>query len=186
MAQQALRWTNLHRVLNEFGKELVDAYIRNLDERGAHATLKLAYSVKYEVAYGDRWMAVDLSLLDYWKYVEYGRKAGKFPPLDSIERWIKVKGIKPMTRTQSSVKRWTKHQGSIRRNDGSIPSIKTLAYLIGRKIKEEGIQPRPLLTTALDDTLKRFDEAINEAITLDITGMVDSQIEELYKLSKTL
>jgi hypothetical protein len=127
-------------------------------------------------------MAVDISLIEYWKYVEYGRKAGKFPPLDSIERWINVKGIQPMTRTQSSVKRWTQHRGSIRRNDGGIPSIKSLAYLIGRKIATEGIQPRPVLATAIDETLQRFDAAINEAITLDISDSIDIYLEEIYKI----
>jgi hypothetical protein len=147
----------------------VEAYINNLDKRSIHATHNLADSVKYEVTDGIRWIGVDISLLDYWKYIEYGRKAGKFPPLQSIEEWIKVKGIQPMTRTQASVKRWTQHRGRIRRNDGRIPSIKSLAFLIGRKIKEEGIQPRPILATAIDDTYRRFEAAIIEAMTQDIT-----------------
>lgn len=182
METTALRWPHLHSVLNAFGEEIVKAYIRNLDERDIHASHTLADSIRYEVKAGDRWMAVDLSLIEYWKYVEYGRKAGKFPPLDSIERWIKVKGIQPMTRTQTSIKRWTQHRGSIRRNDGGIPSIKSLAYLIGRKIANEGIQPRPILATAIDETLQRFDEAINEAITLDISNFIDIYLEEIYKI----
>lgn len=182
METTALRWPHLHSVLNAFGEEIVKAYIRNLDERDIHASHTLADSIRYEVKTGDRWMAVDISLIEYWKYVEYGRKAGKFPPLDSIEAWIKVKGIQPMTRTQSSIKRWTQHRGSIRRNDGGIPSIKSLAYLIGRKIATEGIQPRPVLATAIDETLQRFDEAINEAITLDISNFIDIYLEEIYNI----
>jgi hypothetical protein len=115
--------------------------------------------------------------------VEYGRKAGKFPPLRSIEQWIKVKGIQPMTRTQSSVMKWVRHKGRIRRHDGRVPSIKSLAYLIGRKIAEEGIQPRPILTTAIDDVYKRFAEAIDKAVTQDIKAEVDITLAELYKLS---
>lgn len=185
MAKQALvqRWKHLHRVLNAFGKELVEVYIRNIEERGINASKHLAESAKYEVFVGDRQMGVDINLAEYWKYVEYGRRAGKFPPLDSIEQWIKVKGIQPMTRTQASVKRWTQHRGSIRRNDGSVPSIRSLAYLIGRKIAEEGVQPRPILTTAIDEVYKRFEEALENAITEDIKVDVDIILEELYKLS---
>lgn len=183
MAKTQLRWKNLYRVLDAFGKELVDVYIRNLDERSIHATHKLKESVRYKITDGIRWIGVDISLLDYWKYIEYGRKAGKFPPLQSIEEWIKVKGIQPMTRTQSSVKRWTQHRGRIRHNDGRIPSIKSLAYLIGRKIKEEGIQPRPILSTSIDDVYKRFAEAIDEAVSADIKAEVDITLAELYKLS---
>lgn len=184
MAHEALiKWKHLRKVLDKFGKELVEAYINNLDERSIHASRKLADSVSYELVAGERSMAIDISLLDYWKYIEYGRKAGKFPPLQSIEQWIKIKGIQPMTRTQASVKRWTQHRGRIRRNDGRIPSIKSLAYLIGRKIAEEGIQPRPILTTAIDDVYKRFAEAIDEAVTADIKAEVDITLAELYKLS---
>ena len=185
MAHEALiKWTHLAKVLDNFGKELVEVYIHNLDQRSIHATHKLAESVRYEIVAGERSMAVDISLAEYWKYIEYGRKAGKFPPLENIEQWIKVKGIQPMTRTQASVKRWTQHKGSIRKNDGSIPSIKSLAYLIGRKIKEEGIQPRPVLSDAIATTMKRFEEAINEAITLDIHASVDVIVTELYKISR--
>lgn len=184
MEKKALikRWKHVNKVLNDFGKELVEVYIRNINERGINASKGLADSVSYEIHVGDRQMGVDISLADYWKYVEYGRKAGKFPPLDSIERWIKVKGIQPMTRTQASVKRWTQHRGSIRKNDRSIPSIKSLAYLIGRKIATEGIQPRPILATALDEVFSRFDEALNEAVTQDIKVEVDIILEEIYKI----
>lgn len=182
METTALRWPHLHSVLNAFGEELVRAYRQGLSERNVHASSNLADSIRYKVKAGDRWMAVDLSLLDYWKYVEDGRQAGKFPPLDSIEAWIKVKGIQPMTYIQTNIMRTARHRGHIRRNDGGIPSIKTLAYLIGRKIKEEGIQPRPILATALDDTLQRFDEAINEAITLDISNFIDIYLDEIYNI----
>lgn len=184
MAHEALiKWTHLAKVLDNFGKELVEVYINNLDQRSIHATHKLAESVRYEIVAGERSMAVDISLAEYWKYIEYGRKAGKFPPLQSIEEWIKVKGIQRMTRTQASVKRWTQHRGRIRRNDGRIPSIKSLAYLIGRKIAEEGIQPRPVLATSIDEVYKRFAEAIDEAVTADIKAEVDITLAELYKLS---
>ena len=182
MAEQALRWKHLHKVLNQFGEELVNEYIINLHTRSINASYDLADSVRYEVSSGDRWLAVDLSLLEYWKYIEYGRKAGKFPPLQSIEQWIRVKGIQPMTRTQASVKRWTQQRGRIRKNDGGIPSIKSLAYLIGRKIKEEGIAPRPILTTAIDDVYRRLDDAINEAITLDISEYIDIYLEDIYNI----
>lgn len=183
MESEALRWEHLRGVLNDFGAELVEQYIANLDQRSIHATRDLANSVHYTVVVDDRCIAVDISLLDYWKYVEYGRRAGKFPPLDSIEEWIKVKGIQPMTNTQASVKRWAQKRGRLRRNDGRIPSIKSLAYLIGRKIKEEGIQPRPVLATAIDDVYKRFETAITEAMAKDITRDLYAALQyDFFKL----
>jgi hypothetical protein len=32
---------------------------------------------------------------EYWKYLEYGRKSGKMPPIDDILSWINVKKILP-------------------------------------------------------------------------------------------
>lgn len=46
-----------------------------------------------------------------------GRRAGKMPPIESIEKWLNQKGIKPI---ESAMK------------------ISTLAYLIARKIAGEG------------------------------------------------
>lgn len=182
MAAQTLVWHHLTDVLNNFGKALVEEYVKNIDERHINASRNLAQSVKYEVVSGDRWVGVDISLAEYWKYVEYGRKAGKFPPLSNIEEWIKVKGITPMTRTQASVKRWTSYTGELRRNDGRIPGIKSLAYLIGRKIAKEGIQPRPILATSVDEVLSQMEEAINEAIDRDIAESVDIIMAEIYKM----
>lgn len=51
---------------------------------------------------------------DYIEFMERGRGPGKFPPLGVIEKWIEAKGI----------------QADI--------SNKSLAFLIGRKIAEEG------------------------------------------------
>jgi hypothetical protein len=34
-------------------------------------------------------------LPEYWKYVEDGRKSGKYPPLETIKKWIEVKPVLP-------------------------------------------------------------------------------------------
>lgn len=30
---------------------------------------------------------------DYFKYIEYGRRPGRMPPLDAIRRWVRDKGL---------------------------------------------------------------------------------------------
>ena len=54
----------------------------------------------------------------YFTVLETGRKPGKRPPIDVVEKWIVDKGIIP---------------------DGGI-STRSLAFLIARKIGEEGTQ----------------------------------------------
>lgn len=56
--------------------------------------------------------------MNYSEQLEYGRRAGKFPPIESIKRWIEDKGIAARIR-------------------GDI-SVSSLAFLIARKIAREG------------------------------------------------
>jgi hypothetical protein len=58
----------------------------------------------------------------YGGYLEFGRKAGGFPPIKPLETWIKKKGIETDPK-----------------------KIKTAAFLIGRSIAKNGTKPRPYL-----------------------------------------
>ena len=61
----------------------------------------------------------------YGGYLEFGRKAGVFPPLAPLETWIKKKGI-----------------------ETDAKKIKTAAFLIARSIAKNGTKPRPYLIPA--------------------------------------
>ena len=99
---------------------------------------------------------MSLSLVDYWKYVENGRRAGKFPPPDKIKRWIEIKPVLP------------------RPFNGKLPTIDQLTYLICRKIKLDGIKPRPLLKETLEEINKEYEDKISEALTQDLENELDS------------
>lgn len=163
MAKKSLvRWVHVHRVLEEFGREFVAVYRQRLEDDNVNTSkMSLSNSVSYEVASGDTWMAVDITLLDYWKYVEYGRRPGKMPPISAIEKWIKIKPIVP--RAYGGRK---------------VPSAKSLAYLIARKIEREGIAPRPHFAGTLDTLLRSFDNALSEAVAQDIGESIDIIIND--------
>jgi hypothetical protein len=101
-----------------------------------------------------------LWLQDYWKYVEYGRKAGTFPNLDAIKRWIRNKPVLPTA------------------YNGKIPTIDTLAYLIGRKIEREGTNATNALGTAMVKMEEKFN-LLDDAITQDLKDNVDIIFEKL-------
>jgi len=87
---------------------------------------------------------IEVSIPDYYIYVDSGRKAGsKMPPVLSIMRWIGNKGINP--------------SGGISRRQ--------LAFIIARSIANKGIAPRPFivaLRAAIEDlTLKTFSNFID-------------------------
>ena len=148
-----IKWTNLQRVLGEFAVELRNRYQDNLIRDNKIATGNLLNSIDYKVQYDDRAIWVELHLEDYYKWVENGRGPGKFPPPDkTLER---IKPIIPDDR------------------GGRLPTEQQLAFLIGRKIAEQGIEPGNQLHNAMDDIFPQFEERIDEAIALDINEAID-------------
>lgn len=73
-------------------------------------------------------------------FVEYGRRAGKFPPLDYIRQWVRKK-MKLEGREANSV-----------------------GFLIARKIARKGTKPHPFLGPAVEKNKRQVSEAITMAI----------------------
>lgn len=97
----------------EFDKlkaDLIQAY----DAKGMRASGKFADSLEVVV----NGLNAKLMGENYAEQLEFGRKAGKFPPVSLIEQWIKDKGI--ASRISNDI------------------SISSLAFLIARKIAREG------------------------------------------------
>ena len=156
-------WENLSRVLEEYIIEVKAIYQDNLSTEGKVASGDLLNNINYIIEKDDRQIEVSLKLEDYWKYVEYGREPGKFPPQDKIMEWIKVKPVLP------------------RQINGKLPTPEQLSFLIGRKIAEEGIEPTNILEHSIETVNNRFEQKIMDAINDDINNMVDVVFSEYFK-----
>ena len=143
------------KALTEFGQKIVDNYKAELEACGyqdGQLYRTLSYSVKME---NSSWL-ISISLEDYWKYIENGRRAGaKMPPVSAIENWIKVKQIIP-------------HSMTLKSGKTVIPTIPQLSFLIARSIGRRGIAPKPLFKNSFEATKKQFIQVIKDAITQDI------------------
>lgn len=154
---------NLTRVLNEYGQGLVENYKAALGAESINASGELANSVKYIIEDKVKGrLEVKLELLEYWKYVEYGRKAGKMPPISAIKQWIEVKPIIPRPN-----------------KNGKLPTINQLAYLISRKIGLEGTKGRGVLGERIENANRVFWEDIEDAILKDLGIQLDTIFEEV-------
>lgn len=102
------------QVLSKQFELLKDDLIKAYDAKGMRASGKFAETLEVKV----QGLTAQLWGEDYSQQLETGRKSGRFPPIDAIEQWIKDKGIA------------NKIQGKI--------SISSLAFLIARKIANEG------------------------------------------------
>lgn len=116
----------------------------------------LLNSINTRLEYNDQAFEVLLDIAGYWKYIESGRKPGKFPPVNAILEWIKVKPVLPRPM-----------------KNGKLPTDKQLAFLISRKIAEEGIEPKPILAETLEEVNERYEKIFNDAILLDLSEAGD-------------
>ena len=142
------------KALNDFGQKIVDNYKAELEAcnyQDGQLYRTLSYSVKMD---NSSWL-ISISLEEYWRYIEYGRKPGKMPPVSAIENWIKVKQIIP-------------HSMTLKSGKTVIPSVKQLSFLIARSIGQRGIQPRPFFKQSFEDAKREFLHIIEEAIIADI------------------
>lgn len=143
------------KALNDFGQKIVDNYRAELEAcnyQDGQLYRTLSYSVKMN---NTSWL-ISISLEQYWKYIEAGRRAGaKMPPVSAIENWIKVKQILPRPLTLKSGK-------------SVVPTIPQLSFLIARKIGRDGIRPRPFFKQSFESAKIEFLHIIEEAVLADI------------------
>lgn len=69
---------------------------------------------------------------NYARYVEFGRRAGKFPPIDPIRDWVRKVGM------------------------ASGENVNSIAFLVARKIAQKGTRKQPFLRPAFERERMRF------------------------------
>lgn len=156
MNKQEINFYNLEKVLQQYGDLIVDTYKQKLVQKNINSTGQLSNTLNYIFEDAEGVYDISLDIQDYWKYVEDGRKAGRFPPVNAIRQWINIKRILPNG------------------NTGKLPSINQLAYLIGRKIARQGVKGKNVLQETLDEL--NLSDAIEDAVTADVTNQVDDTL----------
>jgi len=167
--------------LKEFGMKIVAQAKINLKKNGSIAEGTLRNSGR-TIAQADG--TVDAGFYaGYAEFVEYGRRAGKMPPLDSIYAWVHKKKLK-LTKKESEavhlaerehkekgislknlVKRVFKKKGEMSKQERE---ERTLAYLIARSIAEHGSKPHPFLKPAYEQYRNSIDLFMQNVINKTI------------------
>ena len=143
-------------VLERYGKEFIEQYKLNLIASGRPASGKIMRpeNLFYKVNLGTNIYAVDISLLDYWKYIEEGTRP-HWPPVSAIREWITVKPVIPRPF-----------------ENGKLPTEDQLAFLIARKISRVGTEGINDFQRANDEIFARMEMSIAEAVTEDLQRQV--------------
>ena len=142
------------KALNDFGNFIITNYKSQLEAEQMNNG-ELYRTISYSVSTGNSGWVISVSLADYWKYIEYGRRPGKMPPVSAIENWINVKQIIP-------------HSMTLKSGKTVIPTIPQLSFLIARSIGRRGISPKPLFKNSFEAAKKQFIQVIKDAILADI------------------
>lgn len=152
-----IEWPHVEAVLQSFAEAVREQYRQNLKEHDRYTTLgtetRLVDSVTAYVEAGASAYEVKMTLNDYWKYVEEGTKP-HWPPPKAILKWVQIKPVIP------------------RPYNGRIPSEKSLAFLISRKIAREGTKGTHDLAQARTSTMEAFREQLVEALAEDAAQMI--------------
>ena len=146
-----MEFRHLKEVLDRYGMTVTTDYSRLVPE----ATGNLADKIGFRVLNKGVEYLVEVDLLSYWKYVEYGRRPGKMPPMEPILEWIKAKPVIP------------------REVNGNLPTERQLAFLIARSIGENGTEGRHILQQANDRTQEQLIESVKQAFLEDIGEDMD-------------
>lgn len=153
----------VYEVLERYAKEFIELYKVNLAMSGRPASGRLSNSLNYKVSIGTNVYAVDISLLDYWKYIESGTRP-HWPPVSAIREWIKVKPVIPRPF-----------------ENGKLPTEDQLAFLIGRKISRVGTEGINDFERANQEIFSRMEMSIAEAVTEDLQRQVSIIFKDFEK-----
>ena len=142
---------HVQAVMEEMAIAIRNEYQDNLIRNDRIASGDLLNNIEYEVTRGDFTYTIYVKMRDYWYYVENGRKAGKWPPIDNILNWIKIKPVLPRPNAE-----------------GKLPTPQQLAFAIATKIGKEGTEGTQDLRKATDTIWDTFEDRLYEAIDEDV------------------
>lgn len=139
---------SINKIINDFAVKLVNDLRKSLKEKkvtyGGGQESRLGASIKYNITYPKNDLKLDISMNDYWKFVDKGRGTGpddiktvKKAIYPRILPWVKKKGI---ARPFAQEKKMPFDRAA-----------KTLAFLISRKISKKGYKGNYFFTEVIND-----------------------------------
>lgn len=162
-----LEMNSVEDVFYRYKALLIDALRQNLIEADKDQPGSLIQSIDVLIQEKGSTISFELSMEDYWKWVDAGRKPGaKMPPIKDLLDFIKVRGIagKP-----KQVKAKNKTVRKALKQVNRDKALKQVAFAIGISIKRKGIKPTHFYSSVVTDDLKsKLKADLSKALARDI------------------
>ena len=172
---------NIERYLNSFGKQVVNRAKGNLQKAKGGGTA-LEGSIKFEVVADAEGFTVKFYMAEYGSYLDKGvsgnkqkqqykdylgkvinspyKYTNKQPPPNILAKWISKKGMKGRDK-----------------KTGRFISHMSLAFIIGRKIKRDGIKSIAFFQKPLGLGLKQFGSELLGNVKEDILNTLNKETQ---------
>lgn len=140
---------NSRKGLREAGMRIIADAKENLRNNGNVVTGQLRASGKVQAVEGDS-DSIDVGFFSsqisggYAAYVEYGRRAGKLPPVDYLIQWVRKK---------------------LRLTD---KAARARGWAMAKSIAKKGTKPHPYFQPAVDKNAQGIGNVISKAIKEDL------------------
>jgi hypothetical protein len=169
-------FSNLNKVIDDYGKQTVKLARRNLNLTGfagkkgrkSNSSGDLSKGLGYKITDGKTGLVIEFtSKRDYGRFVEEGRKKGSMPPKAALKAWIKQKKVK--LRKTTTNKAGQKISKFVRMTDANLNSA---AFAMAKRIKERGIKPVPFMGDAMDEAFNKLTPLAEEALVKDLEDLL--------------
>jgi len=144
------------RIVQNWGNEVIANMRNNLRRNNALASKNLYQQIEAMPTFTPQGANLKIQMLEYWQFVEYGRRAGKMPPVSALIEYVQNK---------------RELQTKIANARDRIAATKSLAYVIARKIGREGTKAQPFVQPALtQQTLQTLSDRLGQYLADSITA----------------
>ncbi len=140
---------NNKKEFEKFAEDFVNSIILVIENKDINASGNLQRSLDYRFV--ENIGELDLNVIGekYYTYVDEGRKANRFPPVNAIRKWATLKGISP-----------------------------DAAWPIAQKIYQFGIPPRNITLEAfrkmVTEDLPRLEERLGVSLGMNLVDIINN------------
>lgn len=181
----SVKFNEVEDVLVRYATRIAQQAEKNLRSnkfnKDSNATGELSESIRVTpVEFMGGIYSIEIRMLDYWQWVDAGRKPGKQPPISKIIKWIKDKQLR--LDDGGTTARGYKREGTlisqsrkkVMMGGKKVSILDATAYKIARKIGRFGTKGTDFLSDAIDDYKNDLVKDMAKALKKDVVRIINS------------